>query len=71
MVLQAWAEPVWVNAYNNVKPGDKVYKLGELLGVASGVYTRCTATSPGSVHLDNMWINGPVIKIASGWELKS
>ena len=46
----AWAE--FVNAYNNVKPGDKVFKNDRLLGVAFGTYARCTATSPGSVQLE-------------------
>jgi len=54
MPLQAWAE--WVNAYNFIKPGDNVYEDGKLLGVASGFYTRCTATSPASVELGNIWI---------------
>jgi len=33
-----------------------VYEDGKLLGVASGFYTRCTATSPASVELGNIWI---------------
>jgi hypothetical protein len=72
MLPEAWTDPhtwEWVNAYNHVKPGDKVYKNGKLLGVASGVYTRCTATSPGSVQLENMWISGSVAKRPYGWEL--
>ena len=74
MSPQAWTDPQtweWVNAYNNIKPGDKVYKNGRLLGVASGTYARATATSPGSVYLENMWISGPVTKRPYGWELKS
>jgi hypothetical protein len=72
MLPEAWTDPhtwEWVNAYNHVKPGDKVYKNGKLLGVAFGVYTRCTATSPGSVQLENMWISGSVAKRPYGWEL--
>ncbi len=72
MPIQAWTDPntwQWVNAYNHVKAGDKVYKNRRLLGVASGWYTRCTATSPGSVQLENMWISGPVAKRPYGWEL--
>lgn len=73
----AWAE--WVNAYNNVKTGDKIFKNGRLLGVASGTYARCTATSPGSVQLEyrrdhrceNRWVSGQVSKIPDGWELKN
>ena len=68
MAPQAWCE--WVNAYHHVKPGDKVYKHGTLLGVASGVYARCTADSPGRVHLNNLWISGQVTKRPYGWELK-
>lgn len=68
MAPQAW--PEWVNAYNSVKPGDKVYKNGELLGVASGVYARCTATSPGRVCLTHVWISGLVTKKSYGWECK-
>jgi hypothetical protein len=70
---QAWTDPQtwkWVNAYNNVKPGDTVYKNGVLLGVASGTYARCTATSPGSVELENMWVSGDVTKRPYGWECK-
>jgi len=69
MPAQAWGK--WVNAYNHVKPGDKVYKHGRLLGVASGVYTRCSATSSGRVNLENMWISGDVTRRPYGWELKS
>ena len=73
MSVQAWTDSKtwqWVNAYNNVQKGDKVYKDGKLLGVASGWYTRCTATSPGSVELENMWISGDVTERPYGWELK-
>ena len=65
----AWAE--WVNAYHNVKKGDKVYKDGELLGVASGYTSRCTAHTPGSVQLENIWISGQVTKKTYGWELRA
>ena len=68
---EAWGY-AWVNAYNNVKKGDKVYKDGKLLGVASGWYARCTATSPGRVQLENVWVCGQVTKkYCGGWELKS
>lgn len=70
MVKQAWVE-LWVNAYNHVKPGDKIYKNGVLLGVASGSYSRPTHKTPGSVFLKNfISISGQVRKTPTGWEME-
>ena len=70
MVQEAWKE--WLNAYNHVKKGEKVYKNGMLLGVASGCYLRPTATSAGSVHLGKFkFISGQVCRTPKGWEMKN
>ena len=69
MVKQAWSE--WVNAYNHIKTGDKIYKNGVLLGVASGSYLRPTQKSPGRVQLENFtFISGQVRKTPTGWEME-
>ena len=67
----AWAKQLY-NAYNHIKKGEKVYdKDGNLMGVADGCYTRCTATSPGSVCLGGKkFISGNVEKCCDGkWKV--
>ena len=55
------------NAYHNIKGDDVIVNLqGEIIGKATKLRSRCTATSPGSVHLlndkkENIWISGDVI----------
>ena len=66
----AWAKKIY-NAYNYVNSGDTVYnKDGTLLGKANNYKARCTATSPGSVQLENgKWISGDVEKKNNAWYL--
>lgn len=55
------------NAYHNIKENDVIINLqGQIIGIATHMKARCTATSPGSVHLyndekENIWVAGDVI----------
>lgn len=57
------------NAYHNIKENDVIINLqGQIIGTATHMKARCTATSPGSVHLlndekENIWVTGDVIDI--------
>jgi hypothetical protein len=66
----AWAKNIY-NAYNHVETGDTVYNYnGTLLSKANNYKARCTATSPGSVQLENgKWITGDVEKKNNCWYL--
>ena len=66
----AWAKNIF-NAYHSVKTGDKIYaEDGTLMGKANSYKARCTATSPGSVQLENgKWISGDVEKKNNEWHL--
>lgn len=66
----AWARQLF-NAYNHVKKNEKVYDNNEkLIGVADGVYARCTATSPGTVFLsEKKSVSGTVEKFRDGWKV--
>ena len=42
----------------------------KLIGVADGVYARCTATSPGTVFLsEKKSVSGTVEKFRDGWKV--
>ena len=57
------------NAYYNIIENDVIINLqGEIIGKATTYRARCTATSPGSVHLlnyknENIWISGEVVDL--------
>jgi hypothetical protein len=71
MIKTAWGEEDnsadVKNAYYNIKENDVIINLqGQIIGIATDIKARCTATSPGSVHLyndekENIWVSGDVI----------
>ena len=66
------------NAYHNIKENDVIINLqGQIIGIATHMKARCTATSPGSVHLlndekENIWVTGDVIDMGDNtWVITS
>ena len=66
----AWAKKLY-SAYHSINKNEKVLDSDmNYLGRANGYKARCTATSPGSVQLDNnSWISGDVEKKDDYWIL--
>ena len=73
MIKLAWTKHV-VNAYNNIKKGDKVYDNNDvLIGESDGCYARPTYKESGDVCLVKngtfIWITGNVKKVENEWKI--